>query len=86
MLFTAHHPAQFYHINDFGSRAKFGVRYCPKSMIFDTAAPMMFPTESEYLFYILAVMCSRVAFEILKMINPTIAFRVGDVLCYQYYM
>lgn len=61
------------------SSAKFGVRYCPPNMIFDTAAPMFFPCDKDKLYHFLGYMCSIVAYEYMQFINPTIAFQVGDV-------
>lgn len=61
------------------STYNFGVRYCSSNIIFDTAAPMMFPHDNERLLYILGFMCSKLATSFLQVINPTIAFQVGDV-------
>ena len=57
----------------------FGARFCPTSIIFDTAAPMMFPKNNDDMYFILGLMSSVVALKYLVMINPTMAFQVGDV-------
>lgn len=61
------------------SSFNFGVRYCSDNMIFDTAAPMMFPNDEKSIYYILGFMCTKIATQYLQLINPTIAFQVGDV-------
>ena len=61
------------------STTNFGVRYCPDNMIFDTAAPMIFPEDLCKIKYILGFMCTKIASTFLQVINPTIAFQVGDV-------
>lgn len=63
------------------SSTNFGVRICGTNLIFDTAAPMFFPNNEyeEWLDYIAAFMCSKIAGEILRILNPTLTFQVGDV-------
>ena len=63
------------------SSSNFGVRLCESNLIFDTAAPMFFPDTryEEWLIYIAAFMCSKIASEILRILNPTLTFQVRDV-------
>jgi type II restriction/modification system DNA methylase subunit YeeA len=61
------------------STTNFGVRVCKSNLIFDTAAPMFFPDNENYLLYIAGFMCTKIAREMLLILNPTLAFQVGDV-------
>ncbi|WMJ21558.1 BREX-1 system adenine-specific DNA-methyltransferase PglX [Geobacillus kaustophilus] len=60
------------------SSSKFGVRYIPKGFIFDINGMTMF-VDSAKLNFLLGFMCSKIAFEQLKIINPTLAFQIGDI-------
>lgn len=60
------------------SPSKFGVRYSPKGFIFDVAGSSVFP-KKEDIYYITAFMCSKLAFEFLKIQNPTLNFQVGNI-------
>lgn len=60
------------------SSSKFGVRYIPKGFIFDTNGMTMF-VEEENLLYLLGIMSSKYAIEVLKVLNPTLAFQIGDI-------
>jgi len=60
------------------SSSKFGIRYAPKGFIFDSAGQTIFGKEHSRL-YILGFMCTNIAFEILKMLNPTLNYQVGDI-------
>ena len=60
------------------SSSKFGARYKTKGFIFDVNGMSLFPQEKD-IFYITSFMCSKICFEFLKIINPTIAFQVGDI-------
>lgn len=59
------------------SSSKLGVRYAPCGFIFDSAGQTLFP-KVEDIFYILALLCSKISFEILKILNPTLNYQVGD--------
>lgn len=59
------------------SSSKLGVRYTPNGFIFDSAGQCLFPEEDD-IYYILAVLCSNIAFEVLKILNPTLNYQVGD--------
>ena len=61
------------------SSANFGVRLCDSNLIFDTNAPMFFPDCEDWLEYIAGFMCSKIASNILQILNPTLTFQVVDV-------
>ncbi len=58
--------------------ANLGVRYSPKGFLFDSAGSSMF-MERSLLNYILAFLSSKVAFEFLKIINPTLNAQPGSL-------
>lgn len=60
------------------SSSKFGIRYTPRGFIFDSAGQTIFGREKD-LYYILGFMCSGIAFDMLKMLNPTMNYQVGDI-------
>jgi len=60
------------------SSSYFGVRYMPQGFIFDVSAPSLF-LEKQYIMYFMGLLCSKVAFEILKLLNPTLNFPPGTV-------
>ena len=60
------------------STSKLGVRFYPKGFIFDTAGPSIFADEDN-LYYILAFMLTKICYEILGMLNPTINILTGDI-------
>ncbi|KXS37151.1 MAG: type I restriction-modification system methyltransferase subunit [Candidatus Frackibacter sp. T328-2] len=62
----------------FISSSKFGVRYSPKGFIFDVAGSSVFPPKDKT-YYLTAFMCSKLAFEFLKIQNPTLNFQVGNI-------
>ena len=62
----------------FVSSSAFGVRYTPKGNIFDIAGSSAFP-KKEDMFYITAFLTSKITFNMLKILAPTINFQVGDL-------
>ena len=60
------------------SGGKFGTRIMETRFLFDTNGKSMFP-EPCYIPYMLALLTSKVSFEFLRVINPTLAFQVGDI-------
>ncbi len=60
------------------SSSKFGVRTMERGFIFDVNGMSLFIDKNKFN-YILSFMCSNVCYEILKIINPTMAFQVGDI-------
>ncbi|MBM7866337.1 BREX-1 system adenine-specific DNA-methyltransferase PglX [Heliobacterium gestii] len=62
----------------FVSSSKFGVRYTPQGFIFDVGGSSLFPEEVDRLF-LLAFLCSNLSFYLLKVINPTLNFQVGNI-------
>lgn len=58
-----------------------GVRIKPDYCVFSDAGPSLFPkTNAVNLSYLLGFMNSKVAFEILNLLNPTMTFQVGDII------
>ncbi|MEY8304235.1 BREX-1 system adenine-specific DNA-methyltransferase PglX [Anaerosalibacter bizertensis] len=62
----------------FISSSKFGVRYSPSGFIFDVAGSSLF-TKNIDIEYVLSFLCSKIAFKILKVLNPTLNFQVGNI-------
>ena len=60
------------------SSSKLGVRYAPQGLIFDSAGQTLFPQKAQN-GSLLALLCSNVAYEVLKMLNPTMNYQVGDM-------
>lgn len=56
----------------------FGVRYKGKGFLFDVSGSSMFP-DDKYLYYVLAFLCSNVAFKLLSCLAPTVNFQVGNI-------
>ena len=62
----------------FVSSTSFGVRYSKKGSIFDIAGSSVF-ASSENIKYLTGYLCSKLVFEFLKLLNPTLNFQVGNV-------
>ena len=62
----------------FISSSFFGVRYTPKGFIFDVAGSSIFPSDTDRL-WLTAFLCSHLAIEFMKVMNPTLSFQVGNV-------
>lgn len=60
------------------SSSKFGIRYAPKGFIFDSAGQTIFTNENNRL-YILGFMCTNIVFEMLRILNSTLNYQVGDI-------
>jgi hypothetical protein len=60
------------------SSSFFGVRFLPEGLIFDDASPSLF-TKNDYIYWMLSFMCSSVAYELIKIISPTLNFQSGDI-------
>lgn len=56
----------------------FGVRFSPKGFIFDVGGSSLF-TEQENMMFLTSLLCSKIAFDLMKIINPTLNFQVGNV-------
>lgn len=57
----------------------FGVRLLPGGAIFDVNSKCSFPLVADDLNKLLAILTSKVTYEMLKVLNPTMAFQAGDV-------
>lgn len=54
----------------------FGVRYIPNGFIFNSISPMIFSNELKY---IISLLSTKVTTYLLNILNPTLAFNVGNV-------
>ncbi|MBU9710539.1 BREX-1 system adenine-specific DNA-methyltransferase PglX [Evansella tamaricis] len=62
----------------FISSSKFGVRYTPHGFIFDVAGSTAFP-KGELMYYLMAFLTSKVAYNFLRSLNPTLNFQVNNI-------
>jgi type II restriction/modification system DNA methylase subunit YeeA len=62
----------------FVSSSSFGVRYSQNGFIFDVGGSSIFPPV-EGINSILAFLCSKLSYEFLKVLNPTMNFQVGNI-------
>lgn len=62
----------------FVSSAYFGVRYSPQGAIFDVGGSSAFPKEEDAA-WMTGFLCSKQAFQFMKIMNPTLNFQVGNV-------
>lgn len=63
----------------FISSSNFGVRYLPKGFIFDVQGSSLFLDEEDLLYKYIGFLNSKISFELLTYINPTLSFQVGNV-------
>jgi hypothetical protein len=63
----------------FLSASRFGARLADPGFIFDVAGSTIFPGDEDDRLLILAFLCSDLAFEFLKILNPTLNFQVGNI-------
>lgn len=61
------------------STKTFGVRYSMQGAIFDVAGSCLFPYKKENYFYVLGLLNTKIAFDYLKMLNPTLSIQTGDI-------
>jgi len=61
------------------SSNNFGARYRPQGFIFDVNGMSLFPENEIDKNYLISFLNSKVAFECLKFLNPTMAFQKGDI-------
>lgn len=61
------------------SSSYFSVRLQPKGFIFDVNGMSAFPVKEKDILYILAFMTSKLTTKLLKCLNDTMAFQVGDI-------
>lgn len=62
----------------FVSSSYFGVRYSDPGAIFDVGGSSAFP-EEDNIFWLAGYLCSKMAFDFMKVMNPTLNFQVGNV-------
>lgn len=61
------------------SSSYFGVRVCEHGFVFDVNGMSIFPDTENIKNQIISLLCSKVAHEILKIINESMAFQVSDI-------
>jgi type II restriction/modification system DNA methylase subunit YeeA len=57
----------------------FGVRYKEKGFIFDDTGRSAFTNDTRLSKLLLGLLCSKLSFEFLKLLNPTMSFTNGDI-------
>ncbi|SIN63402.1 BREX-1 system adenine-specific DNA-methyltransferase PglX [Vreelandella aquamarina] len=62
----------------FVSSAYFGVRYSDVGAVFDVGGSSAFPNEDDA-FWLTGFLCSKQAFDFMRVMNPTLNFQVGNV-------
>ena len=62
----------------FVSSAYFGVRYSPAGFCFDVGGSSVFPNSND-IYKITGLLCSKLSFNFLRICNPTLNFQVGNV-------
>ena len=62
----------------FISTGRLGVRFLPYGCLFDVAGSSLFSNEGNLL-YILGLLSTKVAYTVLKILNPTINFQAGNI-------
>ncbi len=62
----------------FVSSSYFGVRYSERGFLFDTGGSSAF-VDGESIYYITAFLCSKLAYEFLRIQNPTLNFQPGNI-------
>ncbi len=60
------------------SASCFGVRFSEKGKIFEGAGPSLFVNHND-IFYLLALLCSKLGDYFIRILNPTININIGDV-------
>ncbi len=61
------------------STSTFGVRYSPQGAIFDVAGSSLFPYPKINPYYVIGLLNTKIAFNFLKMLNPTLSIQTGDI-------
>ena len=62
----------------FISSSKFGVRFIPHGFAFDVAGSTLF-LDKEKIKYVLGFLSSKVCFDILSLLNPTLNYQAGNI-------
>jgi hypothetical protein len=61
------------------SSSYFGVRLLPKGVLFDSGSPAVFPEDKRLILAMLGFLSSNAASYLIKKLNPTLNFQVGNV-------
>lgn len=62
------------------STYRFAVKYKREGFIFDDTSRSAFLSDSNDIYYVVGLLCSSVALEYLKALNPTMSFTNGDLI------
>ncbi|MDA8228621.1 MAG: BREX-1 system adenine-specific DNA-methyltransferase PglX [Desulfitobacterium hafniense] len=62
----------------FINSTKFSVRFSPPGALFDVGGSSVFVSK-ENIYYLTGLLCSKLAYDFLKIINPTMNFQVGNI-------
>lgn len=62
------------------STSRFAVKFKDFGSIFDDTSRSAFLDNEEWLFYYIGLLCSKITFEYLKALNPTMSFTNGDLV------
>lgn len=81
---SASFPGQSFYFREsiswsFISSENFGIRYYPEGFVFDIAGSSVFPKNKDNIFSLLAVLGSRITIYLLKLLNPTMNYQVGNI-------
>ena len=81
---SASFPGQSFYFREsiswsFISSENFGIRYYPEGFVFDIAGSSVFPKNRDNIFSLLAVLGSRITIYLLKLLNPTMNYQVGNI-------
>lgn len=60
------------------SSSNFGVRYTEKGFLFDISGSSVFPDKQD-LYIMLGLLCSKLSFNFLRILNPTMHFQTGNI-------
>ena len=60
------------------SSSRFGARHVNEGFLFDVSGSRCFPRSEDEL-YVLSFLCTKLAYELLKIENPTLHFQVGNI-------
>ena len=61
------------------SASCFGIRYSKPGKLFEGAGPSLF-AKSDYMFYLLGFLCSKIGNVIIRALNPTVNINIKDVI------
>ncbi len=66
------------------STKTFAARYLPQGYVWDVAGSSVFPNEGSDTFFLVALLCSKVAEHILASVSPTLNFEMETILAFPF--